>query len=192
MVCTGVSSQWNTLPLTNTMIVFDRILRDMLQGTLTQRNLDTQEQLVLPVAAADRHAQIVLLDAGGREEPLTVDVLATDRYGVTIANRTQRGFYHVVAMQNKDASQEKLGPKLWDVLLAVNGPAQESELGIDENPASAAANASSTPRDAAQAASHQVQPQHEFWKWCLLAVLGCLLAELALLAWPSFREDRPA
>jgi hypothetical protein len=139
----------------------------------------------------------MLLDSSGHEEPLTVDVLATDRYGVTIANRTQRGFYHVVATQNKskDSSQEGQGPKLWDILLAVNGPAQESELGVDERLASAAADGPTTLRDAAQASSaaaRPVQPQHELWKWGLLAVLACLLVELALLAWPSWREGRPA
>ena len=154
LVCTGVSPQWNTLPLTNTMLVFDRILRGMFQDTLPQRNMDTQEQLVLPVAAADRHAQVTLVDSGGREEPLTVDVLGTDRYGVTVANRTQRGLYHVVATRRQESRRRKgKDPKLWDVLLAVNGPAQESELGIEEKAAAGQSDAPATLRDAAQAAT---------------------------------------
>ncbi len=195
LVCTGVSPQWNTLPLTNTMLVFDRILRGMFEGTLPQRKMDTQEQFVLPVAAADRHAQIALVDPSGREEPLTVDVLGTDRYGVTVSDRTQRGIYHVVATSGKDPSQDAAGPKLWDTLLAVNGPAQESELGVEEKPAGGQAGAASTLRDAAQAASpssQPLQPGQELWKWGLLAVLALLLAELALLAWPSLREGRPS
>ncbi len=134
LVTTGVSPQWNTLPLTNTMLVFDRILRGMLQDTLPRRDMDTLGQLVLPVPAADRHAQVTLMDSNGREEPLTVDVLGPDRYGVTIANRTQRGLYHVVATHAKETGQEGQGPKLWDVLLAVNGPAQASESAVDEKP----------------------------------------------------------
>jgi len=194
LVCTGVSSQWNTLPLTNTMLVFDRILRGMFQDTLPPRNMDTQERLVLPVAAADRHAQVALIDPAGHEEPLTVDVLGTEHYGVTIADRTQRGLYHVVAMPNKDPSREATGSKLWDVLLAVNGPAEESELAAEEKAAPGQAEASSALRGAAQAtsaASRPIEPEQELWKWGLLAVLGCLLAELALLAWPSLREGRP-
>ncbi|MSR58261.1 MAG: VWA domain-containing protein [Planctomycetaceae bacterium] len=130
----GVSSNWNNLPRTNAILIFDRLLRRMIGRTLPRRNFDTFEQFELPVASADRRAQIRLERSSGPAESLLVDALGPDQYGVTLRNLNRRGLYQVVAErtvgETTTASEKQ---RLWQIPFAVNGPARESELAtIDE------------------------------------------------------------
>ena len=50
-VTTGLFSNWNTLPKTNAMLIFDRIMRSMLLATLPDRNRSPQLRLSVPITA---------------------------------------------------------------------------------------------------------------------------------------------
>jgi hypothetical protein len=76
----------------------------------------------------------------------------------------------------------------WEVTLAVNGPADESQL--------AAITAGDLEKRLGQASYRWVPPEapislegaqvrgQDLWRWFMAAVVACLLVELLVLAWP--------
>lgn len=194
----GFSSSWSTLALTNTMLLWDRIGRDLLESSFARRNLGTTQPVSLPVAAADRSARIVFADADGRSQTLSPGAVGSDRYAVATANPARRGLYEVAAYAGASGGREA---KLWSVPLAVNGPAEESEIVVAGNALTAglspAARASGEegPEESlwvadrsenAQAASAAGQ---SLWRWFMGAALVCLLLELGVLAMPMFGKE---
>jgi len=197
----GFSANWSTLALTNTMLIWDRICRDLLDSTFPRRNLDTNEAIALPIAAADRSARIVFAGVDGRSQTLSPGAVGPDRYAVSTANPAQRGHYRVAAYGPGAGGREA---KLWEVPLAVNGPADESDLAvpIDPSPRKTAKGATSAPgqpapeeslwvADRSEAAQAAAMAGQNLWKWLMGAALACLLAELVILAAPMLgREAR--
>lgn len=195
-VTTGVSTNWNTLPRENAILLFSRILRSMLEATLPPRNGSTVDPLVLPVA--DRHALYQLTRPDGNKESLTVDVLGSDVFGVTVRPQTARGLYRVTATR-VDTTDEPGTPatggsvRLLDVPFAVNGPEQESEPALVDE-AGLREKLSGVPfrwvgRGEAIRLDGGSVSGRELWKALLLLVLGCLLLEMTVLAWPSLGRD---
>lgn len=194
LVTSGVFSDWNNLPKTNAVLVFDRILRGMLERTLPRRNVATGAPVVLPVT--DRALEYQLTRPGGQTEPLAVEALGADRYGVALRGAAQRGVYKVAAAKPGQQRPDAAPEPIWDTALAFNGPASESEPAyLDE----------STLRertgDAPIGWVGRGQPislqgarvrGQDLWKWLLGAVLALLLVEMAVLARPfAAREPTP-
>ncbi len=194
LVTTGLSTGWNTLPITNAVVMYDRILRSMLERTLPRRNLGTEQQVVIPVAAAQRGARFQLVLPDDRERPLSVDALGPDRFGVRLSGFDRRGVYRLRALRQSDQAGPDLESRLWEITLAVNGPAEESELIPAER--------SFGPRRGLAGLVAMVQPPVEgiryvppharnLWRWFLVAVLVLLLVELLVLAWPVMKGEQP-
>ncbi|MGA2618804.1 MAG: BatA domain-containing protein [Thermoguttaceae bacterium] len=206
LICTGVSPGWNTLPVVRQAVwVYDRVFRSMLLETFPPRNISSERSLLLPIAPADRSARFALVardvpevigQPGGQpashEQPLSVDALGGDRYGITLGNWMRRGVYRVTAARVQDSGPEALEAKLWEIPIAVNGPADESQLarpeGEEQEPSRRAGFAEATQAGAALA---EIQGT-DLWKWGLAAVMGGLLLELVLLAWWSRSTERKA
>ncbi len=190
-VSSGVYRDWNTLTVTNAVVVLDRILHDMLQKTLPQRNLSTSQRLVLPVSPEQHRARFSLVDPAGRESALSVDAIAPDRYGISLANLPLRGIYRVVARGTKDMAQVAPDAKLWEIPLAVNGPAEESDLRALDETALTERMGHGNYRWVGQGQSIQMtaapQEGHDLWQGLLILVLGVLLLEMAILALPALR-----
>jgi hypothetical protein len=183
---------WNNLATTDAVLIFDRIFRDMLQRTLPRRNLESVETITLPVAASDRRDRFLLARAGGGLEPLDVDALGADLYGVTVRNVTARGLYRITALRPESAELEGRDERHWEVTLAVNGPAAESELASLNEQSLAERlkeiNFRFVPSgDEISLEGAQVEGQ-DLWKWFLIAVLLCLALEMIVLAWPVAKE----
>ncbi len=185
----GLSTNWSTLALTNTMLLMDRICRDLLQSTFPRRNLDTNEPIMLPVSAADRSARFVLNGAEARPQVLVADAVGPDRYAVTAANPARRGHYQLAAMTATAGGRESL---LWEVPLAVNGPAEESDLGgVESERAKPDAAEGLWVADRSEGAQEASAAGQNLWRWFMLAALLCLLAEVTVLAAPlTGREVR--
>jgi hypothetical protein len=183
----GLSTNWSTLALTNTMLLLDRICRDLLQGTFPRRNLDTNEPIALPVSAADRSARFVLNGGEARPQVLAADAVGPDRYAVTAANPARRGHYQLTAMAAAAGGRES---QLWEVPLAVNGPAEESDL---RGPAADRVKPDAAEglwvADRAENAQEASAAGQYLWRWFMLAALVCLLAEVALLAGPRVGRE---
>jgi hypothetical protein len=195
LMTTGVFPEWNTLALTNAVVVFDRVLRGMIDRTLPKRNLSTERSLALPVSDAERSARFALLAPDGPEAPLAVDAIGADRYGVTVKDLTHRGVYRVVASRAGDGSAGSLDTKLWNIPLGVNGPEEESRLASSESRQmrqrmQQAAASQATRVTVAGLGASQIETT-EWWKWLAAAALACLLLELLILALSS-RSGGPA
>ena len=146
----------------------------------------------LPVTAADRRDRFLLTRAGGELEPLSVDALGSDLYGVTVRNTTERGVYRITALKPESGELETGDERHWEVALAVNGPPQESELrslneaGVADRLKDVNYRFVSSGEEISLEGA-QVQGQN-LWKWFMAAVLVCLAVEMVVLAWPVGKE----
>ena len=186
----SVSAGWNNLATTDAVLLFDRIFRTLLERTLPRRNRETAEQIVLPVSPLERRNRFALTRPAGSLEPLAVDALGGEAYGVAIRNTTERGHYKVTS--HREAAQPQMPDvKTGETILAINGPQLESELrGIEE---AALRDRLGTANYRWVAAGSEISLEgaavrgQNLWRWLMAAVFVCLLAELAVLAWPAMK-----
>jgi hypothetical protein len=62
MFCsTGLLSSWTTLPKTNAVLIFDRILRGMIESTLPRHNFPPSERMTLPLPQFDQGLLVKLV-----------------------------------------------------------------------------------------------------------------------------------
>ncbi|NBW87614.1 MAG: hypothetical protein EBR23_12545, partial [Planctomycetia bacterium] len=181
-LATSLSPQWTTLPdVGQSWWLMDRIVRSLLTDTLPVRNASTEAGFVLPVAANERSARYTLTGPDGEPQPLTVDALGADQYGINFGNWTQRGIYRITATKGDDAAGAE--EKLWELPLAVNGPADESELQPSKLGKSASGPRSFVDVAAAGAGATRIAKEDvDIWKWLLGLVLAMLLVELFVAA----------
>lgn len=188
---TGLQSAWNTLPQSNAIFVFDRLIRGMIRATLPERNLAARERLTLPLPSNERDVSVKLVRPGV-EQPETLDAgfIGAEQRGVTLTGLDQRGIYRIVARRTgADALEEK---PLWEIAFAVNGSPDESELTplartkFEEL-------AADTPlrwvgeNESITLAGEAFYGQSTWW-WLALVVLALLLVEMSILAWPRLTE----
>lgn len=209
----GLHSNWNNLTRTNAVVMLDRLLRGLLSRTLPTRNYSTQERVVLAIDPADRRADFSLERPTGETESLFVDAVGSDRFAITLRHLTQRGHYRLSADRPEDAaptgkpdtppkpsegSRGRAGHanRLWQLELAINGPADESDLQSIAETDFKDRLASAPVRwvghgDTIGLEGAAVRGQ-EFWKWLMLGALACLLLELAILTRSHFASKTAA
>lgn len=198
-VASGLYSQWNTLPKTDTFFMFDRILRSMIRSTLPDRNYAAVERITVPLPTDDRDQEIMLKRPGREDDPEQLDAgfIGTDQLGVTIQKPLARGLYQLTAMKSAQSSDAAMSQVAWEQMLTVNGASSESDLTPLTREAFEERAAQSDVRwvgaaETISLAGAQISGQNS-WKYLVLLVLLFLLAELAVLAWPNVKaslEDR--
>jgi hypothetical protein len=186
-VASDLLAEWNTLPTTNAMLLFDRILRQMILSTLPVRNREPDERLVVRLPSADRQMRVLLRRPGSDQaEILDAGFIGPSQYGCTIDQPLERGIYQVAVHNALQAGGELEPETVWQTPLAVNGPAEESDL----QPISRDEWESRTsgtdmrwvgPGEEISLAGTQVRGQHSWW-WLIAAVIGLLALELLMLA----------
>jgi hypothetical protein len=194
----GLSSSWNTLLTTNATVLFDRMLRGMIEETLPRRNFAARERLTLPLLTDDHDAIVaVLRPQAAAPEPLDIGYIGEEQRGITLTDLYQRGIYRVSGYRAQtvalDSSQTSAVDKpAWHMPLAIGGDAEESNLAplsrerLDE--ISATTNIHwVAPGDEISLAGATIRGQNLWWWLAILAVLACLLAEMTILAWPNLR-----
>jgi hypothetical protein len=186
LVSTGFSMNWSSIALTNAMLVFDRIARELIESTFPRRTLTTDDQRIIPIPAADRHTRFICRGPNGYEPSLSPEPIGQDRYGVIVERPPHRGLYRVSQVIPTGA-WIPVDAKPWEVTLAANGPAEASEMVAA---AAAAAESVWTPKGSAQLADAPGLGRQDLWRWLLTAVLLGLLLELSILAWPALRRSR--
>ena len=107
------------------------------------------------------------------------------------ADRTQDSARGTPRTAAERARNEAVGSPL-----AVNGPAEESQLLSNEELALRQDRGQAKPVETTQATAIGLQRTslsgEDLWKWVMLAVLACLLLELIILAWPTLRGEQTA
>ncbi|MCH7729721.1 MAG: hypothetical protein IH991_25105 [Planctomycetes bacterium] len=190
----GLQSSWCTLHTTDAILMYDRMLRSMIQSTLPQLNFVPKERIDLP-APADQNVTVALRRPGTeRLERLRIDFVSGDRLGLMINNPLIRGIYTVEAYRPEVNLEELAGEKpLWQMPLSVNGDPAESELAslgrsTFEKRSGQVTNVRWVgPTEEISVEGTQVRNQ-DMWIFFILAVLLFLLTELALLALPALRR----
>ena len=189
-VSTGLYSSWSTLTSTNAILLFDRMLRQLLEETLPKRNFETGAVVTLPAQKSDRLRWEVQSPAE-RREPLTIEALSENRYGVLVRRALQQGFYDVLGtdMSSEEAARQ---PKT-RTALAFHCPPEESELAAFDAIAFRERMGEGTYRwlerdDVLSVEGAQIRGRN-LWKWLIIAVFLCLLAEMLILAWPYRKTE---
>lgn len=186
LLTTSLSPEWTTLhDLPQSAWLLDHITRCVLSETLPSGNVNSEKGLVLPVALGERGARFTLVDPEGKAQALSVDALGGDRYGIGLDNLAQRGIYRVKAERSEAHGD---GALLWEIPLAVNGPAEESQLVPAQK---GQAGAKSFVDVSAQA--YSVAPMElegiDLWKWLIGLLLVLLLVEFLLAARSTSRVE---
>ncbi len=191
----GLSSSWNTMLTTNATVVFDRILRSMVQATLPRRNYGVQERLTLPLLTEDHDLTVSLSRPGDApSEPLDIGYIGTEQRGVTISGMYQRGAYRVSAYRGQPASVDPAQPTVsdkpvWEIPLVVNGDAEESLLSplsrekFEERASGTNLGWVGVGEDISLAGP--TKSGEKTWWYLVFFVFACLLVEMGILAWPS-------
>lgn len=194
-VSSGLQSSWNILPKTNAMVIFDRLLREMVVQTLPQRNYGAEERVSIPVPSADRELQLSLIRPGseGAPEALDVGFIGQDRRGVTVSHLYKRGVYQIRDMRDEDPATTS-GHQPFEVTLVVNGDPAESELDPLSRPQFdqlAEGTKVSWVDDGEQISLAGTALYGQgWWWWLVVAVLTFLFIEMAILAWPAWRDSQ--
>jgi hypothetical protein len=186
----GVLSPWNTLPKTNAVLLFDRLMRTMIENTLPNYNSLPIERFTLPLPMAEQHLTVSLHRPGTAiDEPLDVTFISAERRGVTVNGLLARGIYRVTGKRLSASAGALSDAVTWDVPIAVNGEPDESAL----TPVTRSEFESRT----LTAAFRWVEPGGELevaggaqsgqstWWWLALIVLLLLGTEMAVIATPS-------
>jgi aerotolerance regulator-like protein/VWA domain-containing protein len=195
---TGLLSPWNTLPKTNAVLIFDRILRDMIQNTLPRRNIEPADQYVLPLPHEEQNLLVTLTRPGQSvTQPLDVSYIGAQHRGVTLTGLLQRGVYRVSGFRPALSSDQGLAAqaRAWDVPLVVGGSSEESDLTpLARSQFDDVANQANVcwvgAGEEISLAGAAIRGQNSWW-WLVLAVLLLLLVEMSVLVWPTFQTVEP-
>ena len=123
MVSTGVFPVWNTVAVDSGVLIFSRVVRQLLLRSLPDRTMGPLASMVLPVPARQRGDSFEVVYPGENTgTPIGVEGVGTYRYGVVLRSPTYRGFYEIIRTAVEEQDDEP------PFLLAFNGPAAESRL----------------------------------------------------------------
>jgi len=193
--------EWNTVAGSDAVVVYGRMMRSLLESTLPERNVDSSQEITLPIRAGQRRERFILQRPGdGPPEDLYPEALGPNRFGLIVRNVTRRGIYRVIARPTAtSAAAEDAERKLWEIPLAVNGPEAESHLLMlnEEDFGERMAAPSETAETATQVrwvdAGDDLRLEgasvsgEDLWWWLMLAALALLLVEMAILARPYWK-----
>jgi len=192
-VSSGLLSDWNTLPQTNTMLIFDRILRSLVQSTLPQRNFPGAERITLPLPPSQHDVTVALRRPGREKDPEILDTgfIGSEQLGFDIQDPLARGLYRVAVYRPATEANNGMEQTVWEVPLTVNGDSAESELQALSREQFQERTVNTTvgwvgPAEDISLAGAQIRGQDSWW-WLIIAVLGLLFVELAILAGSSLK-----
>jgi hypothetical protein len=197
-VASGLLSPWNTLPKTNTFLIYDRIMRRMIESTLPNRNFEPVPEIKLPVPADDQLVTVSLRRPGHEDAPEVLDrgFIGPDVRGVSVSLPLARGLYRITALgtdappgkASEPGTTSEADRPLWELPLSVNGRSDESNLSSlsrdkfqervgDANLLWVGAN------EEISLAGSQIKGQTMWW-YLVVALLFLLFVEMAILAGP--------
>ena len=190
-VSSGLYSSWNTLTGTNAILMFDRMLRQLLEDTLPERNHETGDDVTLPARRSDQvRWEIALPD--DRNEPLTIEALSAERFGIRVQRAMLQGHYSVSSISTADNAEAESTRNV--IPLSFNCPAEESELDAFDSLRFQDRVGEDTFRWLEADESLSVEGARvrgrDLWKWLIAAVLAFLLCEMLLLASPHMKTSQ--
>ncbi len=185
MLTSGLWPSWNTLALENSVLLLDRIMRSLLIRSLPDRTFGPENEILIPVAGVDQMADFALQSPGDKEPHLQKVEALGRGYGLVLRSIQKRGFYRIQRKGSAGESADELKKDAWIIALAVNGPAEESELAslteADVPGTIGPANISWVEADEKISLAGKTYIGHDFWKVLMVLTLACVLLEMVLL-----------
>ncbi|MDP6544703.1 MAG: BatA domain-containing protein [Phycisphaerae bacterium] len=186
MVTTGMWPSWNTLALDNGVLLLDRIMRSLLVRSLPDRTFGAEKEIKIPVSAAHQASSFTVQRPGEKEpRQLSVEALGAQSYGLRLGSIQQRGVYSIRREGSSQKGADKTQQDDWSMVLAVNGPDDESELACrSENDMPDKVGKTSITwigGDEKISLAGKSYIGHDFWWILMLLTLGCILFEMVLL-----------
>jgi hypothetical protein len=185
----GLFSSWNTLTSTNAILMFDRMLRQLLEDTLPRRNYETGDVVTLAARRSDL-LRWELVQPDETRDAISVEALSAERFGLRIHRAVTNGHYDVVSTStNATANAPTDQASEATTLLSFNCPPEESELEtLDaltfENQAGTDGYCWLESDETISVEGARIRGR-DLWKWLIGAVLIFLLTEMLILAWPN-------
>ena len=176
------------------MYLFHRASCQLMEGTLPLRNSIAGQKITLPV---ERRGDVRywVLRPSGVKEPLSVDAIGANVSGVTLRRPLMAGSYVITSEQAESANAASAANLLDEIPFAVNGAESESllsaisisdlqqKLGHDDVRILGA--------DEPIRLEGGARRGQDLWKLFGWLVLGCLLFEMLVLAWPKLGQKKP-
>ena len=187
MLTSGLGRQpvWNTLPLNYSVLLVNRIMRSLLVRTLPDLTFGPEREIEIPVAGADQTTEFTVQAPGATPHPQKADSLGPQSFGLLLKSLQRRGVYRIRRIDPVGTGQDTTQGEPWSMVLAVNGPARESELAYNSE--------SDIPDRIGSTDIRRVGPDEEislegmtyfgydFWWILMILTLACILLEMALL-----------
>lgn len=188
----GVSPNWTTLPSTNAVLIFDRILRNLLASTFQRYNFDVGETALLPLppGAGDSSVMLEAPDSG-LVRSVSLRFVDEVRRGVQIDNFDKSGIYWLSDRATSDSvGDDPDAGHRFRVPISAAPAAWESQLArLDRN---SFEQLELPPQyqwqDSAEAIGRggiNLSGQ-SWWQWLIVLVIVLLLVEMTVAAMPSW------
>lgn len=190
---TGVTSNWNLLRGSGAMYLFHRAFCQLMEQTLPQRTFAAGQKIAIPV---ERRAdlRLAVTRPSGVREPLNLEPISADVTGVILRRPVVAGPYLIVAEQTDRELTGSAGA-LDEIPLAVNGAEAESDLTsvdiAELQQRLGNEHARVLTADEPIRVEGGTRRGQELWKLFAWGVLGCLLLEQLVLAWPMLGTRKP-
>lgn len=187
----GVTSDWNLLKSSGAMYFFHRVCCQLMEGTLPRRDYLAGQKITLPV---DRRSDIrySVLRPSGARELLHIEAMNAEASGITIRRAVRAGTYAITAEQIESATPEAAPKPIEEIPIAVNG--SESESNLTRLSPTALQHELNQYDIRLLAALEPIRLEggssrgRNLWKGFGWTVLGCLLSEMLIVAWPVLRR----
>ncbi|MFT5124042.1 MAG: hypothetical protein ACI9TH_001989 [Kiritimatiellia bacterium] len=182
MMTSGLFPEWNNLAADAGVVLLDGLVRGLLSTSLPDRNIEPANEWAYPVLADDQQAAFQVF-VPGEEIPISLspDPLSPTTFGLRLGGLHARGVYRIERLP--DAGEEATGG--WTRLLALNGPASESELNsldAEEFKASYTGDAVKwVDQEGKITLAGGFAGGHRLWKWLLGITMACLVLEMLVL-----------
>jgi hypothetical protein len=186
MLTSGMWPVWNTMALDNGVLLLDRIMRSLLVRSLPDRTFGAEKEIRVPVDAAHQASNFTVQGPGEREPRVQgVEALGAQNYGLLLTSIHERGIYTIRRENRSKKGGDKAEQDDWSMVLAVNGPEDESELACgskDDIPDKIGnTNIRLIEGDEKISLAGKSYIGHDFWWVLMLLTLGCVLLEMVLL-----------
>ena len=186
MLTSGMWPVWNDLALGNGVLFLDRIMRSLLVRSLPDRTFGAENEILVPVDAAYQASSFTLKAPGEKEpRPQGVEALGAQSHGLLLRSIQKRGIYNIRREIAEEEGSDKTQQTEWSMALAVNGPADESELacsGRNDIPDKIGKTSITwIGSEAKISLAGKSYIGHDFWWILMLLTLGCVLLEMVLL-----------
>jgi hypothetical protein len=195
MFTSGVSSNWNLLRGSGAMYMFHRTFCQLMEATLPVRNFHAGQKIAVPMERRNNQ-RLTVTRPSGQREPLNLEAIGSDVSGVLIRRPVVAGTYLIAAERADDSAPGSAAASIDEIPLAVNGAEAESIL------------LTIPVADLQQKLGHEyvrvltadepIQVEggtrrgQDLWKLFACCVLGSLLLEQLVLAWPMLGQKKLA